>query len=174
MITGKNINLRYAHRDDAEFILTLRLDPNLNKFLSVVKNDISQQRRFIQECSNIHNEYYFVIENKMLNPVGTIRIYNIREKVFCWGSWIVKPEARKYATFESIFLLYQYAFITLGLDLTRFDVRKNNKKALNFYLRFGAVIYDETEEDLLMMFTKEDFYERKDYCLHVINKIIGD
>ena len=81
------------------------------------------------------------------------------------------PEARKYASFESVFLLYRFVFFGLGLDKTNFDVRKKNKKAVDFYQRFGATIFGETDLDYLMTYTKSTFTERQNEYMAVIDKI---
>ena len=44
LIYGNNIDLRPVEIDDAEFILSLRIDPKLNQYLSPVENDLEKQR----------------------------------------------------------------------------------------------------------------------------------
>ncbi len=171
MILGKNIDLRLVEIDDAEFILALRLDPELNQYISPVENDLDKQREWIKSHRLYSKDFYFIIQNKKQKPVGTIRVYDIKDSVFCWGSWIIIPEARKYASFESVFLLYRFIFFGVGLDKTNFDVRKKNKKAVDFYQRFGATIFGETDLDYLMAYTKNTFLERQDEYKLVIDKI---
>lgn len=171
MILGKNVDLRPVEIEDAEFILSLRLDPELNQYLSQVENDLGKQREWIKTHRLYSKDFYFMIQNKKQQPVGTIRIYDIKDNVFCWGSWIVVPEARKYASFESVFLLYRFVFFGLGLDKTNFDVRKENGKAVSFYQGFGATIFGETDLDYLMTYTKNTFLERQDEYKTVIGKI---
>lgn len=162
IITGKNIDLRPLRISDAEFILSIRLNPALSKYLNPVENDLEKQREWIKNCINDPRESYFIIQNKKSEPVGTIRIYNIQGKTFCWGSFIVLPEARSYASLESLVLLYNHAFFDRGFEQTDFDVRKQNEKALNFYLRFGAAITHEDELNYYMRYTKAQFSEKRD------------
>ncbi len=171
MILGTNIDLRPVEIEDAEFILLLRLDPELNQYLSQVDSDLDKQREWIKNYRLYSRDLYFIIQNKKQKSIGTIRIYDIQEDVFCWGSWIVIPEARKYASFESVFLLYRFVFFGLGLNKTNFDVRKENKRAVNFYLRFGATIFGETDLDYLMTYTKNTFLERQGEYMAVIDRI---
>lgn len=171
MILGKNIDLRLVEIEDAELILSLRLDPELNQYLSPVENNLDKQREWIKTHRLYSRDFYFVIQNKKQELVGTIRVYDVQGNVFCWGSWIIIPEARKYASFESVFLLYRFVFFGLGLDKTNFDVRKKNKKAVDFYQRFGATIFGETDLDYLMTYTKNTFLERQDEYKAVIDKI---
>jgi len=171
VILGKNIDLRLVEIEDAELILSLRLDPELNQYLSPVENNLDKQREWIKTHRLYSRDFYFVIQNKKQELVGTIRVYDVQGNVFCWGSWIIIPEARKYASFESVFLLYRFVFFGLGLDKTNFDVRKKNKKAVDFYQRFGATIFGETDLDYLMTYTKNTFLERQDEYKAVIDKI---
>lgn len=172
MITGKNIDLREIEASDAEFVLSLRLDPELNTHLSVVEDDLDKQKEWIKKSKLNKQEWYFIVQNKQQQPVGTIRIYDIKGDSFCWGSWIIVPEARRYASFESAILLYQYAFFQLGFNKTHFDVRKNNLKVLNFHLRLGAVVIEENEQDFFMTFTKEDFCNKEQEYIEIIDKIL--
>jgi len=171
MIIGKNIDLRKVEVSDAAFILSLRLDPELNQHISKVEKDLAKQEDWIRKCKFNDQEWYFIIQNKKEEAVGTLRIYDIKEDSFCWGSWIVKPEARQYATFESVVLLYQNAFFKLGFNNTHFDVRKQNEKALNFHLRFGAIIIDERDQDYFLTYSKQDFIARQHEYLAKIDKI---
>jgi RimJ/RimL family protein N-acetyltransferase len=160
MIIGKNIDLRPVEVRDAEFILSLRLDPELNKYISAVENDIDKQKKWIKLCIEDKNQWYFIVQNKKVEPVGTIRIYDIKGDSFCWGSWIIKPEARSYASLESAVLLYKYAFLELGFNKSHFDVRRENKKAINIYLRFGAIVVEENDLDLFMILERKSFTDK--------------
>lgn len=171
-INGVNINLRDVRLTDASFILSLRIDSELNRYLSIVEDDLSKQEQWITKSLMKTDERYFIIENKKLEQIGTIRIYDIVDDKFCWGSWIVIPKARKYASFESAILLYDYAFNKLNLNYTNFDIRKENTKVLNFHLRFGARIISENEIDYFFTFSKEDFINKKQEYQQNIKKSI--
>lgn len=172
MILGKNIDLRAVQISDAEFILSLRLDAELNKHLSHVDDDINKQRDWIIECSYKKDEWYFIVQDKTAKPVGTIRIYNIQGDTFCWGSWIIIPPARKYASFESAYLLYKFAFENLKFDKSEFDIRKENIITINFHKKFGATYVGESDIDIFMTYTKQTFEERNREYLDKINSII--
>jgi RimJ/RimL family protein N-acetyltransferase len=172
MIIGKNINLREVEVRDAEFILSLRLDPELNAHISATQNDLAKQREWIERYISLKKDKYFIIQDKQSNAVGTVRIYDMLDNCFCWGSWIVRPEARNYASLESAVLLYEYAFFDLGFNLSKFDVRKANHKALNFHIKFGATITSEDEQDFFMTFHKKDFIQNRNGYLKAINEIL--
>lgn len=169
-IIGKRINLRDVEVGDAEFILSLRLDPELSRYLSSTVPDIEKQRAWIKEYKKRKNEWYFVIENKQHEPVGVIRIYDIRGDSFCWGSWIVIESARHYASFESLVLLYEHAFFVLNFTQTHFDARKNNAKAVNFYKRFGATIISEDDQNYYFHFSREQYKTVREKYAQIIQE----
>ena len=82
-IIGKNINLISVTVEDASFILSLRTNPDLSQYLSPVDDDIDKQKQWLQQVLSKHDEYYYLIKNKEAAPVGTIRIYDIQNNVFC-------------------------------------------------------------------------------------------
>lgn len=143
MVQTKNIYLRLIQEEDVDFLLKLRLNQNLNKYLNVISNDRNQQLNWlkdykIREASG--TDYYFVIVDKKNGDVGLVRVYDINYMVksFRWGSWIITEEDRpKYAAIESAILSFEFAFNELNLKLAYIDVVKENIKADNFYKRFG-------------------------------------
>lgn len=147
LIAGKNINLRDVELADAAFILSLRTDEKKNKYLSATSNDLSLQEDYIKRYKSLQDMWYFVIETKDGTPIGTVRIYDIVEDSFCWGSWLMVEGAPKTAAIESALLIYEFAFYELGFKKSHFDVRKENKRVVDFHQRFGAKIIRENELD---------------------------
>jgi len=83
-----NIKPRFVTEEDAEFILSLRLDSRLAKFLSPTQNDIDAQRQWIRsykERERQNKEYYFIFVSNEIK-YGVNRIYNINEISFEIGS----------------------------------------------------------------------------------------
>ena len=142
----KTISLRLITADDAEFIVSLRQSPKKNQFLSPVSINVDQQAEWIhhykrREAQKL--EYYFIICTGN-TPVGVVRIYDIQDINFVWGSWIIADCAPKYAAIESALSIYEFAFNELGFATSTFDVRKQNTRVLSFHQRFGAI---KTHED---------------------------
>ena len=59
LIYGNNIDLRPVEIDDAEFILSLRIDPKLNQYLSPVENDLEKQREWIKNYRLYSRDLYY-------------------------------------------------------------------------------------------------------------------
>ncbi|MDX1950168.1 MAG: hypothetical protein SFT90_06695 [Rickettsiales bacterium] len=156
-ISGKNINLRDIELEDAEFIYNLRLNYGKSRFISKIEADITKQIDFIKKYKQENKDFYFIIEDKNNNNLGTVRIYNIEGQQFCWGSWITIPNAPIFTAIESALLIYKFAFFIKNFSLTKFDVRKENFRVNEFHQRMGSKIYDEDELNYYYIFTKEDF-----------------
>lgn len=171
VIKGKNIDLHPVMVDDAEFILLLRLDSELNTHLSPVDDDIQKQKDWLVKSINDDKEHYFIVKNKQGLKIGTIRVYDIKKRSFCWGSWIILPEHRKYASLESMVLLMKFAFFDLHLEESNFDVRKENKKVVNFHLKSGAQIVKESDIDYFFNYKKEYFLNSYEHYQKIIDKI---
>lgn len=146
-IRGKTIFLREILLDDAEFVLNLRTDAEKGNYLSPTLGGIEKQKEFISYYSESLTDFYFLICDWSWRRLGTIRIYDIREDSFCWGSWILSKDAPKNAAIESALLIYDFAFFALHYSKSHFDVRKENKSVVNFHKHFGARIVLEDSLD---------------------------
>jgi hypothetical protein len=98
-----------------------------------------------------------VIENKLSERLGLVRVYDLQKDSFCWGSWLIKKDAPKTTAIESALQVYEFGFYKLGFDKSHFDVRNGNDSVLRFHLRFGAKIVDENELDTFLEYTKEEY-----------------
>ncbi|MBU1689241.1 MAG: GNAT family N-acetyltransferase [Gammaproteobacteria bacterium] len=144
-VLGKSIFFREVMIEDAEFIIKLRTDPEKSRHISVTSGDIEKQKGFIASYLQSQTEYYFVICDLNRRSIGTIRIYDVRDNSFCWGSWILADDAPRNAAIESALLIYDFAFFSLHYQKSHFDVRKKNIKVVDFHKRFGALIVGEDD-----------------------------
>ncbi len=157
-IEGKNINLRNVEVDDSEFILTLRTNSIKNKYISQTEPDLEKQRDYIRQyLSKKNEEYYFLIENKSNIQLGTIRIYDITNDSFCWGSWLIKQEAPITTAIESALLIYEYGFYQLKFNNSHFDVRVANSSVVKFHQNMGAQIISTDALNHYFIYTKEKY-----------------
>lgn len=154
-VVGPRLNFRNATPEDAEFILSLRLDPAKNQHLSATSSDLAQQRRWLQEMPD--NQIYFIIEAEG-QPVGTVRLYDQRGASFCWGSWILSGGAPKSSAVESTLMVYAVG-LELGFTSSHFDVRKDNSKVWQYHERLGAIRIGETGDDYLYSIDKAAIHE---------------
>ncbi len=156
-VLGKSIFFREVTVDDAGFIVELRTDPEKNKYISATSSDIDKQKEFIANYLKSQTEYYFVICDWNRRSLGTIRIYDVRENSFCWGSWILSKVAPNNAAIESALLIYDFAFFSLHYKKSHFDVRKENVKVVDFHKRFGALIVGEDDLNYYFEYDRETY-----------------
>ena len=157
-LESKTLRLRLVEEKDAAFILSLRLDERYNAFLSSVSPDLEAQKQWIRKYKHDEQagtQFYFIIERKDGVPCGTVRVYDLREDSFCWGSWILNQDKTRYAALESAFLVYEFGFDHLGFQKSHFDVMNGNKGVIKFHQRLGAVKTDEDEDNQYFEITQD-------------------
>lgn len=147
---------------DARFILELRIDPELNRFISPTPADLAKQHAWIEEYlereRNGH-EFYFIIQLAG-TEVGTIRMYDFREDSFCWGSWIIKRATPARAALESCRLIYDLGFRVMGFNEAYFSIRKQNTSVSNYQMRLGATLAGGDEVDHFYTLNRHDLRTR--------------
>ncbi|MFT0891076.1 GNAT family N-acetyltransferase [Pseudochelatococcus sp. G4_1912] len=156
-VRGKSIYFREVNLDDAEFIVEMRTNPDKNKYLSHTSVEVESQVNYLRNYLKSTTDFYFIICNYEGKAIGTIRIYDIRDNSFCWGSWILSKDAPKSAAVESALLIYDFAFFSLHYPKAHFDVRKNNERVVEFHKRFGARIVDENELDYFFEYDRDAY-----------------
>lgn len=157
-LESKTIRLRLVNELDAEFILKLRMDNRYNQFLSSVSADVQAQKDWINRYKNDEadgSQFYFIIEKLDGTPCGTIRVYDLKEDSFCWGSWILNEDKTRYAAIESAFLIYKFGFENLGFNKSNFEVMKGNDRVISFHQKMGAVQVGEDNDNVYFEITKE-------------------
>ena len=143
---GPSLTFREATEADATFILSLRLDPDKNRHLSPVADDVAAQKAFIRNDPGL----YYIIEAGV--PCGTARLYNQRGTSFEWGSWIMRDHP-KGSAIEAMCMVYEIG-LDFGFRASHFSVRKENRGVWKMHERFGAKRTGETDADYLYSIDK--------------------
>jgi RimJ/RimL family protein N-acetyltransferase len=157
-LKNQTIKLRLACESDAGFILSLRLDERLNTHLSKVEDDLNKQKEWLKQYKleeEIGKQYYFIVERNDGVFCGTVRIYDLKDDSFCWGSWILNEDKTRTAAIESAFQVYEFGFDKLGFVKSHFEVRKNNLSVNRFHQKMGAKKTGEDEDNVYYEITKE-------------------
>lgn len=147
-VLGKSIVLRNVQVQDAEFILSLRLDPQKGGYLSPVEADVEKQREWIRTYLRSKGQAYFLICDLAMRPLGTVRLYDAIGESFSWGSWILKKGAPRVAAVESAVLVYWLATRHWKFRASHFQVRLDNASVLAFHEKFGAERVTQTTEEV--------------------------
>ncbi len=154
---GRNILLREVTEGDAEFIVKIRTDPVLGCHLSKTSPNVDSQKSYIRNYQLSETDYYFVICGKRFERLGTVRIYDIQDRSFCWGSWIVIGNAPRSTALKSALLIYDFGFYALHYAKSHFDIRKANTRVVDFHKRFGARLVSEDDLNVYMEFDREAY-----------------
>ena len=161
VVTGLRLRLRLITPDDAEYVYGLRTDPALNAHLSEVRGTIEDQRRWIEAYKAREadgSELYYVIERLAdARRCGVVRLYDIEQDRFTWGSWILDSNKPPKAALESAVLSFGVGFEVLGCAVAHIDVRRENAKALALYRRFGATETHADEQDISFTYSRARF-----------------
>jgi RimJ/RimL family protein N-acetyltransferase len=158
-LASKTIAMRLIEEEDAQFVLSLRLDPKYNKHLSLVDNDLEKQVQWIQSYKKEEKQgiqYYFIIKANG-EKCGTVRLYDFKDGSFCWGSWILNENKTRYAAVESALLVYRFGFEILNFKKSHFDVRKENSSVISFHKKFGAEVVGQDDENFYFNYGIEQY-----------------
>lgn len=155
-----SVGFREVELQDASYILSLRLDPKYNNFISKVSSDLKQQEKYIENYKIYERpqlkSFYFIIERlDDGRRCGTVRVYNIQDTIFEWGSWILDTNKTRYAAMETAIFIYEFAFNKMNYTASRFEVNKDNKRVISFHLKSGAKIINEDETNFYFEISKE-------------------
>ena len=174
---GNSTHLRFVDEDGAEFIVNLRTDESLNKYLSVTGNSIEQQKQWIvqyKQREKAGSEYYFLIcKNSDQSAIGTVRLYDFKEKKssFCWGSWILNSNKTKTSAIESAMLVYEIGFNQLEFSSCRFQEDNDNQKVIDFHIKMGAKKVSENGKESYFIYSPIDYEQfREKFSKYLVKK----
>jgi RimJ/RimL family protein N-acetyltransferase len=136
-LTCLRYRLRPVTLEDAGFIVALRTDPVLNRFVHEISPRVDDQVEWLKRYSQRAGDYYFIVEDvDTLDPHGTIGLYNLESGSAEWGRWIIKHGSL--AALESAWLICEVAFSTLRLANLRSRTLSENRATISFHESFGA------------------------------------
>lgn len=161
------LSVRLVNEDDAKFILKLRTNQKLSKYLNTTDNDVLKQKQWIKEYKARQSkgvEYYFIFYEEN-NPVGLSRIYDVRKKSFIVGSWLFKETKNVNSPIFGNIITREVAFKLFPQSDLLYDVRKENKKVLNYHNYFSPEKIKEDVENYYFKVSKDNFNKGKDKLL---------
>jgi RimJ/RimL family protein N-acetyltransferase len=170
LIEKYGVKMRTVNLDDANFILSLRNDKSLKRFISATSQSIDDQKNWLKkykERETQNSEYYFIVENLDGDKLGTTRLYNFHDATFELGSWVFKRNEGTLAIIADI-LTKEFAFENLGFKVCTFNVRKDNKNVLRYHKNYEPKILRSDDQDVFFELSKADFNKNKNKFLRVI------
>ena len=166
-----SIEIRLVETEDAPFIVELRNDPRLGRYLSKTSSSITEQEKWIidyKEREALKEEFYFLISENGIKR-GLYRLYNINKYSFTIGSWLfAKCEILNLPIFIDI-IISDFGFDVLNIPILLFDVRKENKKVIHYHLLKRPLIYYEDNLNLYCLLKREKWEDTKGRVAHFFN-----
>ena len=147
-ISGTYCKLRPVTASDAQFIVNIRNDPNLNRFLNEIHNDATKQSEWLEAYFARHGDYYFVVESTNGAARGLISLYDVNDLTGEWGRWIVN--AAPTVSVESSLLIYKFAFEIIGLDSVYCRTVATNVNVISFHDSCGLARRSQIEDAFLI------------------------
>jgi hypothetical protein len=165
------LHVRLVNENDADFIVKLRVDPKLGRFIHATDNDVEKQKEWIRQYKireKDGKEYYFIYYYEG-EPIGLYRVYDIKTDYATGGSWVCKPGLPFELPILTLVIFREIIFNDLNLSYERYDIRKKNYKSLRISDFFGGIKTMETNLDYYFELSKETFLQRREYVLELLN-----
>jgi len=134
VLEGSAFRLRPVSDSDATFILKLRTNAFLNRFLHTTDSSLQSQLQWLAEYYKREGDWYFVVERCADNrQEGLISLYDHNATLHKaeWGRWILLPGSR--AAIESAWLIYNCAFTLLNIREVYCRTVAENASVISFH-----------------------------------------
>ncbi len=163
-LEGKYVTLRSVEESDAEFILSVRNDPRISKYLPPLNVTVEQQRQWIAKQRADKDSYYFLMESPNGEPIGSISVYDIEGD---------SAETGRFCSFgdpapnvEAAILLTDFCFEKLGLKSIHIWVYEGNKPVLKLNEGLGyqwgeTILAKDGRECRIGRMTKESYIPKR-------------
>lgn len=142
-IKGKTMFLRPVEVTDAEFIVKIRNDETLARYLHPVSTSVKAQEQWISKQRERAGDYYFIICGVQGESLGAVRLSGIAENSGEVGSLISYGNPAQ--NMEAEMRITDFAFEEVGLDYLQGYTLANNKPVIGYHKKFGYV-YEEEEK----------------------------
>ncbi len=172
-INKYGIKIRTVEIADAEFILSLRTDEKLGKYLSPTENDVEKQREWIKgykQREQDKQEFYFLTLGPNDEKLGVNRLYNFKNNSFESGSWIFLKNAPSNYPILSDLIGREHGFKNLGFKVNAFNVNKKNVTVINYHKLFSPTVVKETNEEIFFELSYQNFNNQMRRFLRMFGK----
>jgi RimJ/RimL family protein N-acetyltransferase len=132
---GLAFRLRPLQTEDSEFVVGLRTDPTLGRFLNSTR--LEDHLSWLPRHYARPDDFYFIVESRSTSePQGAVALYDeIVGEQAEWGRWIMRRGSL--AAPESALLIYRFAFEDRGLKRCYCRTVAANKSVVNFHTSSG-------------------------------------
>ena len=163
------LKARFVVESDAEFIVKLRTDESLSKYIHSTNSNIDKQKEWIRNYKvreALGQEYYFIFYCNDI-PVGLERIYNITEDTFTHGSLVFSPDSPIGSSVKADIITRELGFSVLNKKTNLFDVSKGNNGVIAYHQRYKPTTLSEDDESYHYSLSKENFEKYKSVYMKI-------
>lgn len=142
------LHLRTVDESDAAFILGLRTDERLSRFLSETSVSIEDQIEWIGQYKQRERkgeEYYFISLDGEGNRLGLNRLCNFDADSFEAGSWLFRRGLDTGIPVLGDLATRDFGFEELHFDSCRFEVLRGNEAVVKYHRGFRPELVGEDE-----------------------------
>lgn len=163
-IKGKYVSLRSVEESDAEFILSVRNDPRISKYLPPLNITVEQQKQWIIRQRADDDSYYFLMLLPNGEPIGSISVYDIVGNTAETGRFCSLGDPA--SNIEAAILLTDFCFDELNLNSIHIWVYEGNKSVLKLNEGLGyewgeTVLAKDGRECRIGRMTKETYFPKR-------------
>ncbi len=157
---------------DAEFILSLRNDENLSRFINETSNKLQNQIHWLEEYKLREakgTEFYIIcmsIDNKI--RYGLNRLYDITSDDYEIGSWLFGPDAPKDKAILGDLFVQSIAFEILNLKICRMSVKKKNIRVVKYAKLFDPTLTDEDDLSYYFIYDYVTWLKQRNKLLKIL------
>jgi len=137
VLHGYRFGIRPVTLGDAAFIVGLRTDPELGRYINPTSPNVADQEAWIARYLERPHDYYFIVEDLRAGaPVGAVGVYDVNDGRAEWGRWLIARTSP--AAVESALLTYRAGLDVLGLEQVYCRTIADNDKVVSFHDSSGA------------------------------------
>lgn len=153
---------RLVELEDAAFIVGLRSNEKLSRFLSTTSPEVADQQKWISQYKireGLSMEFYFITLDENGNKIGLSRIYNMLPEAssFEIGSWLYHPDAPMRAPILGDLAIRDYGFEVLNFQNCHFEVRKENLSVVRYHRNFSPELTGEDDLNYYFRLSYENY-----------------
>lgn len=178
VLEGRLISLRSASLEDAEYTFQIRQDRDRTRYLNAVNGTVEDQRRWLSEQRKREGDYFFVVERKNGEKLGTTSLYNIQGDEGEGGRTLLNGDVVEIA--EAQLLVLDFAFRVCGLKRVVATVLSGNRHVVSYNRKCGAKevkrVYDEEFgcDRIYFVTTRESYEGRREKIQAYIDVLLEE
>jgi hypothetical protein len=171
------LHVRFVEESDAEFIIKLRTDPNLSKYIHETNPDIELQRTWIRNYKTRQHkgeDFYFMFEKPLGTRLGVCRIYDIKEDSYTIGSWVFSTQAPVGSAILADIIIREIAYKYFPEKNNLIDVKIANINVNRYAKSLRSELLYKDEQTNYYTCKRENFEKSKQIYIRMLINNIND